>query len=430
MESRSDSRLASKFPGNLGLNLSPARVMHVDLNSCFAAIEQQANPRLRGRPTVVAAYPTVGGCILAASVEAKHLGIKTGMRVGPAQQICPNLKVLSPDPAKYRFVHQKMMTVFRSFCPAVFPKSIDEAVLQFEEEDLQKGSLWKIAQEIKGRIKSEVGEWLTVSVGLGPNRFLAKTAASLKKPDGLEEINHRNLFSQISRLQLIDLYGINHAYARRLNLGGIFTSLDFLRADLERLHAVFKSINADYWYRRLRGFEVDDYDAPRQSIGHSYALPRPTSDPSVLRPILYRLCEKTGRRLRANGYQAQGVGLAVILREGGSFNRGQKLNQPVYSSGDIFDRAYGLLRTFMSQGFPASPITVLAVTVFRLSGSGVQQLDFLGDEIEKSRLTQALDEINNKFGEFTIFPGELLGLDQEIMDRVAFGGLRDLGYNA
>lgn len=430
-----------------GFNRRPSAVMHVDLNCCFATIEQQANPKWRGQALVVAAYPTGGGCVLAPSFEAKKLGIKTGMRVREAKVLCPGIKVLTPDPAKYRFVHQKMMEIFCSYSPNVSPKSIDEAVIEFgcpsKMKEESGGSsfctcylcrnprdLFEVGREIKGRIKSEVGEWLTASIGLGPNRFLAKTAASLKKPDGFEEINHQNISDRFGQIKLIDLCGINQAYERRLNLGGIFTSLDFLKADLSQLRSVFRSVNADYWYRRLRGFEVDDYDSPRRSIGHSYALPRPTLDLGALRPILYRLCEKTGRRLRLNGYQAQGLWLSVGFRQARGFNRGRKLNQPIYSSEDIFDRAFDLLRSLIGQGFLVSPIAILAVSVFRLVRTRRQQLNFWKDEIEKSQLTQALDEINDKFGESTIFPAELLGLNQKILDRIAFGGIRDLGYTS
>src|SRR3989338_7638164 len=324
MDPRPDLRLkASDF------NTLPSTVMHVDLNSCFATIEQQANPRLRGKPIVVAAYPTGGGCILAPSFEAKKLGIKTGMRVREAQKICPQIKILTPDPPKYRYVNRLMMKIFQRYSPRVFPKSIDEAVIVFDwlnkdhplKKDLKKDdpcatvgailspeakvigvyqNLFDVARQIKARIKSEIGEYLTVSIGLGPNRFLAKTAAGLKKPDGLEEINHKNIVQIFEKLKVEDLCGIGLALKLRLNDHGIFSALDFLNAKHFTLDAIFCSINAYHWYQRLRGFEVDAWETARKSIGHSYALPKATSDPKTLEPVLLRLCEKVGRRLRGH----------------------------------------------------------------------------------------------------------------------------------
>src|SRR3989338_3742812 len=120
------------YPGISDFNCKPSKLMHIDLNSCFASIEQQSNPKLRGLPTVVAAYPTDGGCILSASVEAKKLGIKTGMRVKDARNIYRTVKVLTPDPPKYRYIHQQMMKVFETYTPNVEPKSIDEAEIIFD----------------------------------------------------------------------------------------------------------------------------------------------------------------------------------------------------------------------------------------------------------------------------------------------------------
>ena len=311
------------YPGINEFNRESSKLMHIDLNSCFASIEQQANPKLRGLPTVVAAYPTDGGCILTASVEAKKLGIKTGMRVKEARNIYRDVKILPPDPPKYRYVHQQMMKVFETYTPNVEPKSIDEAVLEFgefaesdsacgnpqrerparqsltlkasaggglalsesftsdrqrpQQNPIENSPLRSTAFEIKQRIKSEIGEWLTVSIGLGPNRFLAKTAASIKKPDGLEEINFLNVENQFMRLELTDLCGINKALKLRLNLVGIFTPVEFLHADFSTLKTAFKSVGAYHWYKRLRGFETDDWRSSRKSIGHSYALPNKTS---------------------------------------------------------------------------------------------------------------------------------------------------------
>jgi len=201
--------------------------MHIDLNSCFATIEQQANPLLRGKPIAVAAYTTPSGCIIAPSVEAKRLGIKVGMRVKDGKLIYPQLIVLPPDPWKYRNVHLALRKLLNQYTDLVVPKSIDEFVLNLEGYPAFKKGMMNVGKEIKERIKKEIGDWLTVSVGIGPNRFLAKTACGLHKPDGLDEINKDNFKEIYSGLMLTDLCGIKKKNAIRLNNCGIFTVLDF-----------------------------------------------------------------------------------------------------------------------------------------------------------------------------------------------------------
>jgi DNA polymerase IV len=175
----------------LALNHNPPTIMHVDLNSCFATIEQQANPLLRGKPMVVAAYNTPNGCVVAPSIEAKRYGIKTGMTVRDARLLYPKVIVRMPDPEKYRYVHRMFRKIFQDYSPDVTPKSIDEAVIDLTHTlELFKGGVTGIGNEIKKRFREEIGEWMQCSIGVSTNRFLAKLAASLHKPDGLDIIDH------------------------------------------------------------------------------------------------------------------------------------------------------------------------------------------------------------------------------------------------
>ena len=255
-----------------GFNPAPATVMHLDINSCFATIEQQANPLLRGKPIAVAAYNTPNGCLLAPSVEAKKLGLKVGMRVREGLLLCPDLIVLTPDPEKYRSVHHSLEKILSQYTSVVIPKSIDEFVLDFSGTPAFTRGLSIIALEIKRRLKEELGECLTVSIGLAPNRFLAKTASNLHKPDGLDEINKSNFLKVYQQLSLTDLTGIARSSSLHLNKAGIYTVLDFLQADLQTLHSAFSSISGYHWFQRLRGWEVDQTEWATKSFGHSYSL--------------------------------------------------------------------------------------------------------------------------------------------------------------
>src|ERR687895_1887986 len=202
----------------LPMNRNQPLIMHVDLNSCFATIEQQANPLLRGKPIVVAAYNSPKGTVVAPSIEAKQYGIKTGMQVWEAKLLYPGVIVRTPDPAKYRAVHVQFRNIFTDYSPDVAPKSIDEAVIDFSDTyALYNRTLPDIGRETKRRFRNEIGEWMQCSIGISTNRFLAKLAASLQKPDGLETIDHTNVLAVYNNVSLLDLNGINTRNEARLN---------------------------------------------------------------------------------------------------------------------------------------------------------------------------------------------------------------------
>lgn len=402
--------------------------MHIDLNSCFATIEQQANPLLRGKPITVGAYTTPNGCILAASIEAKKLGIKTGMRVKDGRAIYPKLIVLPSDPWKYRNVHLKLRKIISEYTNDFSPKSIDEFVLNFENYIHMyrvvpcTGTMQEIAEEIKDRIKKEIGEWITVSIGIAPNRYLAKIAAGLHKPDGLDEINCKNYLDIYSILKLTDLTGIKEANAARLNSMGIYTVMDFYEAPLWRLKAAFHSITGLYWQMRLHGYEVDDNETKRGSYGNSVALGKNLSKAEDLTPILARLTEKMATRLRVAGYKARGVHLAISYKDHTFWHMGRQVDRDLSDTNDIFKVAARLLMI----AAPDRPVRDIAVSVFALSCNKSSQLNFFEDVVRNQNLTKATDEINQKWGDFTLHLGRSLSGGEEVKDRIAFGGIKEL----
>ncbi len=418
-------------PFDLEFNSKPSTVMHIDLNSCFAMIEQQANPKIRDKPVAVAAYASSNGCILAASPEAKRFGIKTGMRVKDAKVLFPGLVVLPPDPWKYRNIHLKLRKIVRDYTNEAYPKSIDEFVLEMEGYPGAKCGMAKTAQEIKQRIKREVGDWLTVSVGIGPNRFLAKTGAGLRKPDGLDEINYKNFEQVFKKLKLQDLCGIASRNEARLHSMGIYNVWDFYNAPVSKLKAAFHSVNGYYWYLRLRGWEIDDVPQGRRSYGNSYALPKPLTTPSELAPILQKLVEKMSFRLRRAGYKALGIHLSLGYRTGTSmfnhtkenyWHKGVTLGREIFESRDVYQEAFKLLL----QSPLDRPVTNVAISVFNLTHSTTSQLNLLEDVIRKESLSRAVDDVNNRWGSFVITPARMIDTSHLIPDRIAFGGVKEL----
>lgn len=409
-------------PINIGFNHAPSTIMHIDLNSCFASIEQQANPFLRYKPIAVAAYDSPNGCIVAASIEAKRLGIKVGVRIKDARILCPEIIIRTPDSDKYRAVHLALKTLLSDYTLKIVPKSIDEFVLDFSGTPSLSKGLFVVASEIKNRIKKEIGEYLTVSIGLGPNRFLAKTASNLHKPDGLDEINVDNFIKIYQNLTLMDLNGINRQNAIRLNTVGIYTVLDFFNADIPILRSAFHSILGYYWFLRLRGWEIDDLDFDTKSFGHSYSLPKFLTSSEDLAPILSKLVEKVGFRMRHANFQAKGVHLAVLYQDYQYFHEGKSLDQSIFDSRDIYRVAFRLLHHSPYK----LPVRNLAVSCFSLSARSVLQLDLFIDNLRKENLITALDEINDRWGNFVVTPATMANTDNFVHDRIGFGQIRGL----
>lgn len=408
-----------------GLKFNPffPTTLHIDLNSCFATIEQQANPLLRGKPIAVAAYSTPNGCIVAPSIEAKKLGIKVGMRVKDGKSIYPDLIVLEPDPWKYRNVHLKLRKILSAYTNDLVPKSIDEFVLNLKDyPSLVASSMQHVARQIKERIKNEIGEWITVSIGISTNRFLAKVASGLHKPDGLDEINKKNFRDIYSFLQLTDLCGIKTQNTARLNSVGIFSVNDFYHAPLWKLKAAFASITSYYWYLRLHGYEIDDVEFGRRSYGNSYALPKPFTTPEELSPILSKLVTKMGGRLRRAGYKARGVHISLLYRDWSHWHKGLTVAEVLFDSREMYRVAFRVL----CESPYKKPVRELAVSVFNLLKSDQTQLELFDDVVKREKLVDAVDEANERWGDYVVTPARVLSERGAVPDRIAFGGVKEL----
>ncbi len=413
-------------------NTSPPRIMHIDLNSCFAMVEQQAHPHLRGKPVGVAAYNSPGGFILSNSIEAKRAGVKGLMRVRDAKVICPDLIIRTPNTSLIRDVHLKFRRIFSTYSDKVIPKSIDEAILDFTDIDTEYlfgKDLIGIAKEIKQRMKEEIGEWITCSVGLSTNRFLAKTAASQVKPDGLVVITHENVREIFGRMQLLDIHGINVRNQYRLNCHDIWTPLQFFDTPLAVLwKQVFQSILGFYWYRWFRGWEEGLIeDDVRKTYGQQYALKRATTDEEELNRILMKLCEKMGRRLRRVDMVAQGIHVSCSYKDGTHWHMGRKTYLKLYTTLELYYAA----KVIFAQREKNKIISKISVNCYNLDEEQIDQFSLfeMKEDIMRIRahkVSQALDSLNNKYGEFTVTSAHMMEMSDTIVDRIAFGGVRDI----
>lgn len=400
------------------ISFNPAipTIMHVDLNSCFASVEQQANHLLRGKPVVVAAYAKSYGAILAPSVEAKLYGVKTGMSVRDALLLCPFLIVREADPPKYRQVHGQIGQLLSDYSSHVISKSIDEFCLPLRSLYGEGGpDLQSIVHEIKQRIKSEIGDYLRVSIGVSTNQILAKLASGLHKPDGFDILDSKNYRDIYSSIGLQEFCGINVRNEARLHRVGIFTPLQFYEASVQTLKSAFESVLGRYWYTRLRGYEVDDIEFSRRSYGQSYVLPR-SMVYEEWRPILAKLIAKAARRLREGGSFATGLHLSLLYGDHTHWHTGHQGSSLLMDDASLLTSALSLYELRA----PHKPVKKIAVTCFGLEkDSG--QLSCLVDTVKQKSLITSLDGLNDKWGEYTISYASMLGSSGHVRDAIAFG---------
>lgn len=420
----------------MNFNPAPPVIMHVDINSCFATIEQQANPLLRGKPVVVAAYTTNNGCVLAASREAKKIGIKTGKRVKDAKYMYPRLVVLPADPSKYRVVNEQLTTLLLSYSPNLSVESIDEMVLSLADTPVLHKAFYKhktvlesmiyIARDMKRRIQEEIGEWITVSIGISTNQYLAKVASGLEKPDGLRWITHENIEEILSGMKLEDLCGIKEGNANRLRSVGVYSAIAMYQSSSDTLKWGFHSIVGIQWWLRIHGYEdggryktleEKQVAAKHKTYGQSYAMRQfllPT-DSSVWQ-ILSQLVMKMGTRLRLNRCSARGAYISLLFEDHCFWHAQELQRDPLFADSDFYKKMMILL-----QKAPEKPIRMLAISCYQLHKDLYDQQSLLADENKKQVLTKAIDAVQEKFGSYMIIPARMVGMESRVMDRIAFG---------
>src|SRR5665213_2192473 len=407
----------------LPINSKQPQILHIDLNSCFATVEQQARPLLRGRPVGITNRNTEYTCVVAASIEAKQRGIKVGMSFHDAKALVPDLVMVESDPPKYHYVYQKLVEIMKSYSPNVTMKSIDEGIIDFHgtRAAVNTRDLVDIGHEIKQRLKDEVGSWMRCNVGIAPNRFLAKTAAGLHKPDGLDVIDAANLRKTLSELELTDLTGIASRNEARLNAAGILTPLQFLDAPADVLRRrVFKSVCGEDWYSRLRGHEVDDHEWATRTIGRQYVLDtlRPTEQ--QVRERLAYLCETTGMKLRYKGMSARGIFVYVRYASGDYWYERRMFKSSFFSNAEVHRRATLLFNQRPRGRYERE----IGISCYALEPSKMDQVSLLDEVNREVWLTEAMDTINSQYGDFTITYASSLQAKGVVKQKIPFGTTR------
>ncbi len=407
------------------------RVLFVDMNSFFATCEQQVNYYLRKRPVGVCVYTGKYGCIIAASVEAKRRGVKTGMRLNDAMLICPDLVPVETNPSRYREYHVKIMNVLRKYAEDVIPKSIDEAIVNLSKYKLMYRDPIQVALRIKADIKSEVGDWLTCSIGIAPNTFLAKLASNLQKPDGLSIITPDNIDEVLSKLSLQDLPGIAKNHARRLEQAGIQTPLKMRHTSPQILREIFKSVEGYYWHYRLNFRELDINSHAYKSMQAQRQISKEQrSSVESIEQVFQTLCMRLEQRMVKHAVYTRTIGFSIRYGEHGRWDDFFSVGQPIQDGIVLMNLIKERVRQFeiKNRTKPVfnTEIRSIGVTITNFLKKEEVHPNLFEDTVRKDTLRKTVYEIKNKYGDIKLLRATELSESVIMKDVIGFGSVKDL----
>ncbi|WP_077326845.1 DNA polymerase IV [Virgibacillus siamensis] len=377
-------------------------IFHVDMNSFYASVEMAYNPKLKGIPLAIAGNPEERkGIVVTSSYEARAKGVKTTMPLWQARRLCPELLVLRPNFDRYRTASREIFKMMAGITALVQPVSIDEGYM--DVTDCQElGNPLEIAKNLQGRIKRELD--LPSSIGIAPNKFLAKMASDMKKPMGITVLRKRDLSRKLWPLPIAEMYGVGEKTAAKLQGININTIGDLANGDLYQLKQVL-GINGERLQNRANGIDTRpvDPDAVHEfkSIGSSQTLPADTTDDAEIRKLMNLLAENVERRMKRK--QAAGKSIQITIRyyDRRTITRSKKLHSYIENKQDILYFANELLQKHWN----LDPIRLLGITVQDVEEKRyiAQQLSLFTYEKEakKENLYEAIEKLNEKYGNST-----------------------------
>jgi len=377
-------------------------IFHIDMNCFYASVEMAYNPSLKGKPVAIAGNPEERrGIIVTSSYEARAKGVKTTMPLWQAKKLCPELIVLRPNFDRYRKASQEIFRMLAEITPLIEPVSIDEGYLDITDCE-HLGTPLSIAHKAQQMILQKLD--LPCSIGIGPNKFLAKMASDMKKPLGITVLRKRELPQTLWPLPVEEMYGVGKKTAEKLHLIEVQTIGDLAKKDTYALTHLL-GINGERLKNRANGIDARpvDPDAVNEfkSIGNSQTLPHDTTDEVEIRNLLKELSSKVSRRLERR--EVVGLGIQIMIRydDRKTITRSQKLQSYISDQDEIFEIAYELFQ----QHWNAKPIRLLGVTVQDIEEKQnvAQQLNLFTyeKEIEKAKLQNVVQELSERFGEHT-----------------------------
>jgi DNA polymerase IV len=416
--------------------------LFVDLNSYFASVEQQVRPELRGRPVGVVPMMADTTCCIAASYEAKAFGVRTGTIVADAKRMCPEIVLVEGRHEIYTEYHHRIVEAVETCLPVTAVLSIDEMACRLMGRERPLLAAMELGRKVKARILERVGPMLRSSVGLATNRYLAKVASDMEKPNGLVALPLDVLHEALSQLTLRDLPGIGAKTEKRLCEKGIQTMRDLLALSCEQAGELWGSVWGERLWHWLQGEDFDMSETEHlKSISHSHVLAPEMRTAEKAWAVAHKLLHKAAMRLRSGGLWASSIGLAV----GFAVPRGEKA--PVSRFGVPTRGWHDEIKLSECQDNPTLIAALSRLWASRPAGGDYEQPYFIGVQLNglvpdrlhslnlfdamdgeqsRARLLKAMDELNNKYGLSTLAPATMLSAYKAAPTRIAFHSIPDL----
>ncbi|BAM47325.1 DNA polymerase IV [Amphibacillus xylanus] len=375
-------------------------IFHVDINSFYASVEAAYNPSLKGKPLAIAGNPEERrGIIVTSSYEARAKGIKTTMPLWQAKNLCPELIVLPPNFDRYRHASQEIFKLMAEITPLVQPVSIDEGYLDITD-CYELGSPLDIAYNLQMRIKNELD--LPCSIGIAPNKFLAKMASDMKKPMGITVLRIRDLPKKLWPRQIEEMYGVGEKTADKLRRIGVNKIGDLVEADRFTLRRIL-GVNGERLQERAKGIDPSPVDPDAiydfKSIGNSETLREDTTDETVIATLLRRLARKVAVRLERKEVVAQTLQIMIRYHDRRTITRSLTHDEYFFMEDQIF----AIANELFDVNWNGEPIRLLGITAQNLieKEQAVEQLNLFTyqDHLEDEALQKVIDQLSEKYGE-------------------------------
>lgn len=390
--------------------VSRVMILHIDMDAFYASVEERENPRLVGQAVVVGGSAEGRGVVSAANYEARKFGVHSAMPAARAKVLCPHAVFIKPRHELYAAISRQIRDIFLRYTPLVEPLSLDEAFLDVRASKRLFGSAPDIAVRIKTEIRSELN--LVASVGVASNKFIAKLASDLDKPDGLVVVAPGTEQSFLDPLPIGCLWGVGKASGRAFQALGIGTIGELRRQSQEFLSQQFGKHGGHLW-RLANGLDdrevVPDHRA--KSISHETTFAEDVADVGVLQAVMHRLTEQVGRRLRRQTLMAKTAQIKVRFSDFHTITRARSFAHPTQSTREIWEAARLLLETSLQS--ERRPVRLLGVGASGLDNEPVLQEDLFDVENrqKESVIDQIVDSVNDRFGDTAIHRGSSRKID-------------------
>ena len=369
-------------------------ILHIDMDAFFASVEQRDHEEYRGKPVIVGGLGP-RGVVSTASYEARKFGVHSAQAMAIARRLCPNAIFLHPDHGRYSDVSRQIFSILSRFSPVIEQLSIDEGFLDLTGMERLMENPRVYGEEIKRAVREETG--LTASVGIAPNKFLAKLASDLEKPDGLVVIRPEDAEKVLAPLPVNRIFGVGKKTEARLAALGFRTIGQLAAADRGKLAQSLGDRMASQLLALAHGLDERPVEPRRaaQSIGREETFDEDIRSREEAEKVLLALSEEVGWRLRRKGLFARTITLKIRLGSFDTFTRQQTLPEPIAYDEDIFREAQTLFRAFSMP--PGQGIRLLGVSAGNLSEGG--EVSLFDDHEKKDRLYGAIDSLKRRFGE-------------------------------